>query len=75
MEPGNASAGQVEDWLRTLGIVSLTQWDMLVFLYHHQTTLVGAEYIARLLGYATAPVVAALEVLESLGLVGRSRAL
>ena len=75
MEPHDASEGGVEAWLRTLGIDSLTQWDLLVFLYHHQTSLVGAEFIARLLGYTTASVVAALEVLEFLGLVERSRAL
>src|SRR5262249_41903876 len=51
----------------------LCQWDVLVFLYRHQTTLVGAEHLARLLGYATEPAVAALDVLESLGLVERSR--
>src|SRR5262249_24658180 len=44
-----------------------------VFLYRYQTSLVGAEYIARLLGYAADPVVAALDVLDSLGLVARSR--
>jgi hypothetical protein len=75
VEPHDASEEQVEAWFRTLGLESLTQWDMLVFLYRHQTSLVGAEFIARLLGYATAPVVDALDVLESLGLVERSRAL
>src|SRR5438093_9803178 len=75
MEPKNdAPEVQMEAWLETLGIDSLTQWDMLVFLYRHQTSLVGAEFIARLLGYATAPVIAALDVLESLELVERSRA-
>ena len=46
---------------------------MLVFLYLHQTSLVSAEHIARLLGYATGEVAAALEHLESLGFVERSR--
>jgi hypothetical protein len=73
MESQDASDELVDSWLRTLGLESLTQWDMLVFLYRHQTSLVGAEFIARLLGYATAPVVDALDVLESLGLVERSR--
>ena len=49
---------QVEGWLKTLGIESLCQWDVLVFLYRHQPTLVRAEHIARLLGDATAEVVA-----------------
>jgi DNA-binding MarR family transcriptional regulator len=63
----------VEGWLQTLGVVSLCQWHVLLFLSRHQTTLLGVEYLARLLGYATEPVVAALDVLESLDLVERSR--
>ena len=64
---------QVEGWLKTLGIESLCQWDVLVFLYRHQSSLVSAEHIARFLGYATAEVVAAVDTVESSGLVGRSR--
>src|SRR5580692_6186112 len=64
---------QVNGWLKTLGIESLCQWDVLVFLYRHQSSLVSAESIARFLGYATAEVVAALDSLESSGLVERSR--
>lgn len=63
----------IDGWLTTLGITSLCQWDVLVILYRHQTSLVGADFIARLLGYTSDPVVAALEVLEFLGLVERSR--
>jgi DNA-binding MarR family transcriptional regulator len=63
----------VEDWLKTLGIEALRQWDVLVFLYRHQSSLVSAEHIARFLGYATAEVVAALDNLESSGPVERSR--
>src|ERR1700680_2471562 len=64
---------QVNRWLKTLGIESLCQWDVLVFLYRHQSSLVSAELIARFLGHATAEVVAALDSLESSGLVERSR--
>ena len=64
---------QVEGWLKTLGIESLCQWDVLVFQYRHQSSLVSAEHIARFLGHATAMVVAALDSLESSGLVERSR--
>jgi DNA-binding MarR family transcriptional regulator len=64
---------QVEGWLKTLGIESLCQWDMLVFLDRHPSLLVGAENIPFFLGYATAEVVAALDSLESSGLVERSR--
>jgi DNA-binding MarR family transcriptional regulator len=63
----------VEGWLKTLGIESLCQWDVLVFLYRHQSTLVRVEHIARFLGYATAEVAAVPDSLESSGLVERSR--
>lgn len=63
----------VEGHLKTLGIKLLSEWDVLVFLYRHQTSLVSAEHIARLLGYGTGVVVEALDSLESLGLVKRSR--
>jgi DNA-binding MarR family transcriptional regulator len=62
----------VEGWLKTLGIESLCQWDMLVFLDRHPSLLVGTENIPFFLGYATAEVVAALDSLESSGLVDRS---
>ena len=64
---------EVEGWLKTLGIESLCQWDVLVFLYRHPISLFGADYLASLLGYANGPVVAALDVLEALRLVERSR--
>ena len=64
---------EVAGWLHTLGIVSLCQWDVLVFLSRHQTTLLGTASLAQLLGYATESIVAALESLESLALVTRSR--
>jgi hypothetical protein len=67
------SDAEIDSWLNTLGITSLCQWDVLLFLYRHQTSLVGADFIARLLGYASAPVVDALDVLEFLELVERSR--
>jgi hypothetical protein len=64
---------EVADWLHTLGITSLCQWDVLVFLARHQTTLLGAASLVRLLGYATESIVAALDHLEALALVARSR--
>ena len=64
---------EVAGWLRTLGVVSLCQWDVLVFLYRHQTTLLGAADLARLLGYASDSIIVALDMLESLELVTRSR--
>lgn len=64
---------QVEGWLETLGIASLCQWDMLVFLDRHPSLLIGAEHIPFFLGYSTAEVVAALDSLESSGLFEPSR--
>jgi len=63
----------IEHWLVTARITSLQLWDMLVFLYRRQTSLVSAEHIARLLGYPPDEAVAALDDLESLGFVTRSR--
>ena len=73
MHPGPPPDSKIEDWLKTLGVELLCQWDVLVFLYRHQASLVSAENIARLLGHPTGEVVAALESLESRGLVRRSR--
>jgi hypothetical protein len=73
MQHEHISDAEIDGWLKTLGITSLCQWDVLVFLHRHQTSLLGADFIARLLGYASGPVVAALEVLEFMGLVERSR--
>jgi hypothetical protein len=73
MDRENPPDLQVEGWLKSLGIELLCQWDVLVFLYRHLTCLVSAEHIARLLGHPTGEVVAALDCLESLGLVARSR--
>jgi DNA-binding MarR family transcriptional regulator len=73
MQHEQLSEAELDGWLKTLGITSLCQWDVLVFLYRHQTSLVGANMIAHLLGYASDPVVAALDVLAFLGLVERSR--
>jgi hypothetical protein len=64
---------EVAGWLRILGVESLCQWDVLIFLHRHQTSLVGAEYLAGLLGYPVEPVVTALDALTSLGLLARSR--
>ena len=64
---------EVAGWLSALGVTSLCQWDVLVFLYRHQTTLLGTVDLARLLGYPSDSIVVALDVLASLDLVVRSR--
>jgi hypothetical protein len=73
MKQENPPELEVEGWLRTLGIELVCQWDVLVFLYWRLTSMLNADHIARLLGLPTGEVVAALESLESLGLVERSR--
>lgn len=73
MDRQNPTDLQVEGWLKALGIESLCQWDVLVFFYRHPISLFGAEHLASLLGYASGPLSAALDVLEALRLVKRSR--
>ena len=63
----------LEEWLDGLRIDQMCQWDVLVFLHRHRTTLLSAEQIARLMPYGTGLVVAALDHLESHGIVERSR--
>ena len=73
MQDEPISDAEIDGWLNILGITSLCQWDVAVFLYRHQISLVGANLIAHLLGYASEPVVAALDALDLVGLVDRSR--
>jgi DNA-binding MarR family transcriptional regulator len=73
MHQENPPDAEVEGWLKTLGIESLCQWDVLVFFHGHQMSLLGPAHLASLLGYEVGPVAAALDVLESLRLVERSR--
>ena len=73
MREQNRRNAEVDGWLKTLGVKTLSQWDVLVFLCRHLASLVSAEHIAWLLGYDTGAVVAALDSLEKLGLVDRSR--
>ena len=63
----------IDEWLKTLALDDICQWDVLVFLHNHQSALVPAEQIARLLGHQVGEVVCALDKLESAGLLTRSR--
>lgn len=56
-----------------VGISLLCDWDVFAFVYRHVTSLTTAEQIARLLGYESAVVGAALDRLESQKLIERSR--
>lgn len=63
----------VLECLRALGLEFLTEWEALAFVYHHATSLCTAAQIARLIGYDKAETGAALQRLETLGLIQRSR--
>jgi DNA-binding MarR family transcriptional regulator len=56
-----------------VGISSLCDWDVFAFVYRHVTSLTTAEQIARLLGYESGVVDAALGRLETQKLIERSR--
>ena len=64
---------QIQECLRGLGISSLVDWDVLVFVYRHQAILADADQIARLLCCPGNAVCDTLDNLESLKLIRRSR--
>jgi len=63
----------IQSCVADLRIRTLSEWDVLVFLLRRSTSLVSASQIARLLGYNPGTVADALERLESLELIERSR--
>jgi DNA-binding MarR family transcriptional regulator len=63
----------VLEHLQTLGVTLLSEWDALVFLYRHPASLGTAAQIARLIGHDQNSVGAALQSLETRGLIRRSR--
>lgn len=60
--------------METLGILLLSEWDVLAFLYRRGTSLASAEQMAQLLGYGKGTIGNALEKLEMAGWIQRSRA-
>ena len=74
MDQEKPSGRLVEGWLERLNLAELADWDVLVFLYRHRTSLASADQIARLVGYTSGVVADALDQLESRKLVKRSRA-
>ena len=75
MQTGESTETIIQDCLKNLGISLLIEWDAAIFLYRHGTTLASAGQIARLLGYRKAEMGEALERLESIWLVRRSRSI
>src|SRR5512140_3543922 len=65
---------EIRDCLTRLEISAPAEWDVLAFVYQHQASLANADQIARLLGYPSTVVADALDHLQHLQLIGRSRA-
>jgi DNA-binding transcriptional ArsR family regulator len=63
----------IQNNFHNVGISVLCEWDTATFLYRHGACLSTVEQIARLLGYPKTTIAVALERLESIGLVRRSR--
>ena len=59
----------VQRWLETIGVESLCQWDVIVFLNRHQTILMSPEQLARRMGYPTATILGTLDSLAAHGFV------
>ena len=59
--------------LHAVGVELTSEWDTLVFLYHHSASLGSAAHIARFIGYDKTETGAALRKLEALRLIERSR--
>lgn len=64
----------VERWLTMLGVKTLAEWDVLIFLNRHPFSLFRADTAPSLAGYSSGLSSAALSSLERLGLVKRFRA-
>jgi len=73
MAPEQSQDELVLESLQTLGVALLPEWDALTFLYQRGTSLSTAAQIAWLIGYDKAETNAALQKLEALGLIERSR--
>ena len=64
----------VERWLAMLGVQTLAEWDVLIFLNRHAFSLFPADTVPSLAGYSSALSSAALNSLVRLGLIKRFRA-
>ena len=73
MPPDESENFLVQENLKVLGVSLLSEWDALVFFYRHGATLISTAQMVRLLGGDTASVSRALDRLESLWLIQRSR--
>src|ERR1019366_10142247 len=74
MDQGKSLDFQIQECLTHLGIASPVEWDVLAFVYRHQSSLTNADQIARMLGYPSTVVADALDQMETFKLIRRSRA-
>lgn len=63
----------VQSWLQGAGILLLSDWDVLMFMYRHGPSLTDAPQIASLIGYGAPVVNDALDRLEHENLIVGSR--
>jgi DNA-binding MarR family transcriptional regulator len=73
MGRGKPPESTVQSCLDSMGISLLSEWDVLAFVYRHGSSLASSDHIARLIGYESTVVRAALDRLESENLIERSR--
>ena len=73
MPPEESEDFLVQENLKALGVSFLSEWDALEFLYRRGTTLISTGQVVRLLGGDATSVTRALDRLESLKLIQRSR--
>lgn len=62
----------IQSCLESMGISLLSEWDILAFVYRHGPSLTNTDQIARLIGYESTVVGAALDRLERAKLIKRS---
>src|SRR5262245_44782021 len=69
MTPPVPVDADVQRWLAATCVESLCQWDVIVFLYRHQTILMAPGDLARLMGYRTSTMMTTLDALAARQLV------
>jgi hypothetical protein len=74
VEPEQSLQLRIRECLTAIGISSPVEWDVLVFVCRHQASLANAEQISHMVGYPATLVHDALDNLESLKLLRRSKA-
>ena len=63
----------IQSCLQSLGISSMSEWDVLVFVSNRRASLLRTDQIASLIGYETTAVSAALDLLEREAIIERSQ--